>query len=118
MALEGIIAIEVEISLQSQNDKDLPLFMTELMMGLNTEPILSTNSCVLLSNCNYTLHFLNTIMTVKLLGICTSLMKNLFKHFTCLSYHICYTKYLDMPQESVGYIHPPHFYPVLSLISY
>lgn len=90
MALEGIIAIEVEISLQPRNNKDLPLFVTEQMMGLNTEPILSTNSCVLLFYCNYTLHFLNTIMTVRLLGIYTFLMKNLFKHFTCLYYHICY----------------------------
>lgn len=34
MTLEGIIATEVDISLQPQNDKGLPLFMTEQMMDL------------------------------------------------------------------------------------
>lgn len=118
MALERIITVELDISLQPQNDKGLPLFMTEQIIGLNIAPVLSINSCALLSHCNYTLHYFNTIMAVQLLDIYNSLIKNLFKHFTCLYYHICYTKYLDTPQVSFGHIHPPHFYPVLSLMSY
>lgn len=34
MTLEGIIATDVDVSLQPQNDKGLPLIMTEQMMDL------------------------------------------------------------------------------------